>query len=157
MGLELTPSMKGQVDEIIARYPVKEGAMLPVLHLLQREWGYISDEAMLMVSTLLDVPPAKVMGVVTFYPMFHTRPVGRHVIYVCATLSCSLAGAEMVVSHLKDRLGISVGETTPDGKFTLLKAECIAACGEAPAMMLDDEIYGHLTPDKIDRLLAAQD
>lgn len=153
MAREFSPEAKVEADEIIARYPVKEGAMLPILHLVQREWGYISVEAMRYVAQLLEVPPAKVMGVVSFYPMFHTEPVGRHLIYVCSTLSCALMGAERVVDYFKEKLGIGVGETTKDGRFTLLKAECLAACAAAPVMIVDDELYGNLTPERINEIL----
>ena len=153
MSLEFSPEAKAEADEILARYPVKEGAMLPILHLVQQEWGYISVEAMRYVAQLLEVPPAKVMGVVSFYPMFHTEPVGRHLIYVCSTLSCALMGAERVVDYFKEKLGIGVGETTKDGRFTLLKAECLAACGVAPVMIVDDELYGNLTPERIEKIL----
>jgi NADH-quinone oxidoreductase E subunit len=153
MALEFSPLVKAEADAIIARYPVKEGAMLPILHLVQREWGYIAVEAMRYVAQLLEVPPAKVMGVVSFYPMFHTEPVGRHLIYVCSTLSCALMGAERVVDYFKEKLGIGVGETTKDGRFTLLKAECLAACAAAPVMIVDDELYGNLTPERINEIL----
>ncbi|MBI4529912.1 MAG: NADH-quinone oxidoreductase subunit NuoE [Candidatus Latescibacteria bacterium] len=153
MSFEFSQEVKQEADAIIARYPLNEGAMLPILHLVQRECGYISTEAMRYVAQLLEVSPAKVMGVVSFYPMFHTEPVGRHLIYVCSTLSCALVGAERVVDHLKERLGIGVGETTKDGKFTLLKAECLASCGTSPVMIMDDELYENLTPEKIDRIL----
>ena len=131
---DLSEDVRKDCEEIISRYPDdwKEAAILPVLHRVQQEWGYISLDGMKLVADMLEMPPARAAGVMSFYPMFYKAPVGKHVIQVCSTLSCALCGAEDLVEHLKRTLKIDVGETTEDGKFTLLKTECIAACEAAP-------------------------
>ena len=128
--------------------------MLPVLYLAQREWGYISHEAMRYVADLLEVPPARVAGVVSFYTMFRTAPAGKYVIEVCSSLPCSLMGSEHVVAYLERKLGIEVEGTTSDGRFTLTKVECLAACGTAPVMMVNGDLCEDLTEEKIDGILA---
>ena len=155
MAVELTAETARKCEEIIARYPEgwKEAAILPVLHLVQKEWGYVSLEGLKYVSQLLGMPAARAAGVMSFYPMFHKAPVGRHVIQVCSTLSCALCGAEEVVDYLKEMLKIEVGETTGDGRFTLEKAECIAACEGGPAIRINDELHRYLTKEKLDKML----
>ena len=155
MPVELSEETKRACEEILSRYPEgwEQAAILPVLHLVQKEWGYISLEGLACIADMLGIPPARAAGVMSFYPMFHKAPVGKYVIYVCSTLSCALNGAEEVVDHLKERLKIDVGETTADGKFTLIKVECIAACDGAPAIMVNDRTYRHLTREKLDKLL----
>ena len=151
--MEFSPEAQRECSEILARYPHKEGAVLPVLHLAMRQWGHISEEAIDYLSELLEVPPARIGGVVSFYPAFRTEPAGRHCIGVCRTLSCGLMGAEEVESHLRERLGIEVGQTTADGRFTLTKMECLASCGTAPVMLVDGELHQSLTREKIDQIL----
>ena len=155
MAVELTAETARKCEEIIARYPEgwKEAAILPVLHLVQKEWGYVSLEGLKYVSQLLGMPAARAAGVMSFYPMFHKAPVGRHVIQVCSTLSCALCGAEEVVDYLKEKLKIEVGETTGEGRFTLEKAECIAACEGGPAIRINDELHRYLTKEKLDKML----
>mgnify|MGYP000959943439 FL=1 len=155
MAVELTAETARKCEEIIARYPEgwKEAAILPVLHLVQKEWGYVSLEGLKYVSQLLGMPAARAAGVMSFYPMFHKAPVGRHIIQVCSTLSCALCGAEEVVDYLKEKLKIEVGETTGDGRFTLEKAECIAACEGGPAIRINDELHRYLTKEKLDKML----
>ena len=155
MAVELTAETARKCEEIIARYPEgwKEAAILPVLHLVQKEWGYVSLEGLKYVSQLLGMPAARAAGVMSFYPMFHKAPVGRHVIQVCSTLSCALCGAEEVVDYLKEKLKIEVGETTGDGRFTLEKVECIAACEGGPAIRINDELHRYLTKEKLDKML----
>ena len=155
MGIELTEETRKQCEVIIGRYPEgwKQAAILPLLHLLQREWGYIPLEGIRLVADMLGMPPARAAGVMSFYPMFHKAPVGRHVIQICSTLSCALCGAEEVVEHIKEKLRIDVGETTADGRFTLEKAECIAACEGAPAIRINDTLHRYVTKAKLDELL----
>lgn len=155
MAVELSAETSKKCEEIIARYPDgwKEAAILPVLHLVQREWGYVSLEGLKYVAQLLGMPAARAAGVMSFYPMFHKAPVGRHVIQVCSTLSCALCGAEEVVDYLKEKLKIEVGETTEDGRFTLEKAECIAACEGGPAIRINDELHRYLSKEKLDKML----
>lgn len=155
MAVELSAETQKKCEEIMARYPEgwKEAAILPVLHLVQREWGYVSLEGLKYVAQLLGMPAARAAGVMSFYPMFHKAPVGKHVIQICSTLSCALCGAEEVVDYLKEKLKIEVGETTEDGRFTLEKAECIAACEGGPAIRINDALHRYLTKEKLDKML----
>ena len=134
-------------------YPDKRGALLPVLHLAQDTFGYISLEVEEYVAGLFDLSPAHVHEVVTFYTLFFREPKGRHVVAVCHNLSCHLAGAQLILAHIKERLGIGVGETTEDGRITLQAVECLCACEAAPMMQVDDRYELNLTPDKCDRIL----
>jgi NADH-quinone oxidoreductase subunit E len=120
----------------------------------QDTFGYVSPEVEVYVAGLFELSPAHVHEVVTFYTLFFQQPVGRHVISVCHNLSCSLRGAEEVVAHLQERLGIAAGETTPDGRVTLLRVECLCACEAAPMMQVDEEYVGPLDREGIDRVLA---
>lgn len=153
MAPEFSAESKRECQRILARYPDRQGALLPILHLAQQEWGCISDEVVERISELLQLPPSRVRGVVTFYPAFRTRPVGSHLIEVCSTLSCSLMGSEEVVDYLREKLSIEIGETTSDARFTLQRTECLAACGTAPVMMVDGELYESLTRQRIDQIL----
>ena len=148
-------------DELIGRYPVKEAAMLPTLHLAQRQEGYITRAVMRYVAELLEVTVMKVKDVVTFYPMFFEEPVGEYVIRICQTLPCALRDCKVVLDHLKTKLGTDVASetdlakgTTDDGKFTLMKVECLASCDVAPVIMVNDDLYKNLTPEKVDEILA---
>jgi NADH-quinone oxidoreductase subunit E len=142
-----------KIDEIVSKSETKQSALIPVLHEVQNKYGWLPLESMKEVAEILDIPPASVQNVATFYTMFFTKPVGGHVIWLCRTLSCALRGAEHVEHYLSEKLGIHTGETTPDGKITLLEAECLASCGTAPVMLLDDELCENLTRKKIDELI----
>ncbi len=150
---EFTADHLAEVRRLQALYPEKRGALLPVLHLAQDTFGYISLEVEEYVASLFDLPPAHVHEVVTFYTMFFQRPKGRHVVSICHNLSCHLLGAKAIIDHLKGRLGIEVGETTPDSRVTLLTVECLCACEQAPMMQVDDRYEGNLTPGKVDGIL----
>jgi NADH-quinone oxidoreductase subunit E len=143
-----------RVRELQATYPDKRGALLPVLRLAQETFGWVSPEVETYVAGLFDLSPAHVHEVVTFYTLFYQRPVGRHVVAVCHNLSCTLAGAEDVIAHLRERLGIEPGETTADGRVTLLRVECLCACEAAPMMQVDDDYVGPLDRATVDRVLA---
>lgn len=149
----LTPERVERIDRIVARYPRKLAAMLPVLWVVTEEKGWISPDAMEWVAERLECSPAKVQAVVTFYTMFDDRPVGKYKLQVCRTLSCELMGARTIIDHLRERLGIESGETTEDGLFTLQEVECLASCGTAPMMQCNLKFYEHLTPERIDALL----
>ena len=142
-----------EIDDIIARYPVKGSALLPALWVAQRELGFCSLEAQEQVAEKIGVSPAFVAGVVSFYTMYHTQPVGRHVIDVCTTVSCWLRDSDALVKHLKKKLGIDVGETTADGRFTLRTVECLGSCGTAPMCQVDDNYHEDLSFEKIDAVL----
>ena len=126
---------------------------MPALYVVQEEHGHLTEDGMAEVAKLLDMPLSDVGGVATFYSMYFQHPVGRYVLDVCKTLSCALLGAEHIVEYLSRKLGIKVGETTPDGLFTLRTVECLGACGAAPVMMVGDTYYENLTPEKIDFIL----
>ena len=153
MPLEFSPQSKQRVDRVLAQYPNKQAALLPVLHIAQDEFGYLSDEALELVATTLALAPAHVYGVVTFYTMFHREKHGRNELMVCTNVSCMLRGAYDILHHIEKRLGIKAGETTPDGAFTLVEEECLAACANAPMMICGPEYYLDLTPEKVDKIL----
>ena len=145
-----------KVDEIVARYPAgkQKSALLPVLHLAQDEFGgWLSAETMDYVASLLKLEPIEVYEVATFYSMYNLKPVGRYVFEVCQTGPCMIRGCDEIIEHIKTRLGIKVGETTPDGMFTLKTAECLGACGYAPMMQLGKYFRENLTPEKVDQII----
>ena len=155
MAVELSEEAKHACEEIVTRYPEewKQAAILPILHRVQRELGYVPLEGIRYIADLLGLPIARAAGVMSFYPMFFKVPVGRHVIQICSTLSCALCGAEEVVDYLKEKLKIDVEETTSDGRFTLVKVECLAACDDAPAIRINDRLHGRMTKEKLDQIL----
>lgn len=153
MSFQLTPEREKQVDELLNRYPTKRAALLPVLWLCQRQHGWISAEVIAYAANRLELSTAVVKGVVTFYTMFFEHPVAPNVVWVCRTLSCELRGAKAVQEHMERRFGCSVGETSRDGKFTLLKAECLAACGQAPMVQINDDYHENLTIEGLDGIL----
>jgi NADH-quinone oxidoreductase E subunit len=136
-----------------ARYPRAESALLPALHAAQAQVGYLPEPAMADVADALGVPVTEVAAVATFYSMFHTEPVGQHIVRVCTNLSCHLNGADRVMDRLCDRLGIRPGQTTPDGRVSLEVAECLAACEEAPVLLADADRVARVTPDGVDDLV----
>jgi NADH-quinone oxidoreductase subunit E len=151
--LAFSPERLAEVRRLQALYPERRAALLPVLRMAQEDFGYLSLEAQAYVAGLFDLTPAHVHEVVTFYTLFFQRPPGRHVVAVCHNLSCHLAGAKDLVAHLERRLGIGVGDTTPDGRVTLLSVECLCACEHAPMAQVDDRYELALSPDKLDRIL----
>lgn len=155
MTFALKPEVQERIDRTIARYPKKSAAMLPVLWIVQGSEGWISTAAMEWVAERLECSPASVQSVVTFYTMLDDRPVGRHKLQVCRTLSCELMGARRIIDTIRDKLGIGPGETTRDGLFTLQEVECLASCGTAPVMQCNWKYYENLTPARIEALLEA--
>jgi NADH-quinone oxidoreductase subunit E len=142
-----------EVRRLQALYPDRRGALLPVLRMAQETFGAMSPEVEVYIGGLFELSPAHVHEVVTFYTLFFQRPVGRHVLSVCHNLSCSLLGAEDLIAYLGERLRIEPGETTPDGRVTLLRVECLCACEMAPMMQVDDEYVGPLTRETVDAVL----
>ncbi len=142
-----------KINTIVNDSENKQSCLIAVLREVQNEYGWLSNESMEEVSDMLGIPASGVQNVATFYTMFFTEPVGKHIIWLCRTLSCSLKGAEEVEHYLCDKLGIKTGETTEDGKITLLEAECLASCGTAPVMLVDDTLYENLTKEKIDQII----
>lgn len=151
--IKLSRNAVSRIKELAKRYPDPKAAALPALWLAQGEYGWISPQVCAAVADALDLPHAHLLGVASFYTMFKKQPTGRNLIQVCSTLSCSLMGAETVVEHLEKKLGVKCGETTADGKFTLMKVECLASCGTAPMMQVNDDYYESLTEEKIDQIL----
>jgi len=152
--LILSETARAQIRQLMQRYPQPRSALLPALDIAQREAGYLSPQVLREVAVLMDLPPVEVASVASFYTMLYRRPVGKHVIQVCTNISCSLMGAEHIVNVLRKKLGIEVGETTPDGRFTLLTVECLGSCGTAPMMQVDDTYYENLTEERLDAILA---
>lgn len=151
--LRFSPEQETEVRRLQSLYPDRRGALLPVLHLAQDVFGYVSLEVEAYVAGLFDLSPAHVHEVVTFYTLYFRQPKGRHVVAVCHNLSCHLAGAPGIIEHIKRRLGIEVGETTEDGRVTLQAVECLCACEAAPMMQVDDRYELNLTPETVDRIL----
>jgi len=153
MSFALTPERDRELDEILTRYPTRMAACIPALHLCQDQNGWISDEVITWVAKRLDLPPAHVKGVVTFYTLFNQKKVGKHQLWVCRTLPCALRGAGDVLAHCEKKLGIHAGETTADGQITLKTAECLASCGTAPMIQVDKTYYENLTLAQVDEIL----
>jgi len=153
MALEFSPEAKAELNKLFEAHPRKEAAILPALYLAQKEFGHVSHEAMDLVAKETETSPAYVYGVATFYTMFNKVPVGEHLVQVCTNISCALRGAEEVFQYISQKLGVKAGETTPDGKFTLARVECLGACGNAPMMQINDRYYENLTPEKVDQIL----
>jgi NADH-quinone oxidoreductase subunit E len=154
MAFVLSVEHERELTEILARYPNKMAACIPALHLCQNANGnWLSPDAIQFVADRLELSPAHVKGVVTFYSLFNEHPPGKHQIWVCRTLSCALRGSDEILAHCQKRLGVGVGQTTADGRFTLRTAECLASCGTAPVMQVDKTYYEQLTPEKVDRIL----
>jgi NADH-quinone oxidoreductase subunit E len=153
MALEFSQQAQKRFTEIVGRYPKKEAALIPVLYLAQQEFGYLSGEAIEYVAEIMGIPASRVYGVVTFYTMLNMKPVGRHHIQVCRTLPCALAGAEKMTAFIKAGLGIEVGQTSADGKFTLSEVECLASCGTGPMMQIDDDYYENLSEERVAEIL----
>src|SRR5438874_9434942 len=151
--IKFSPEQLAEVRRLQALYPDKRGALLPVLHMAQETFGYVSLEVEVYVAGLFDLSPAHVHEVVTFYTLYFQQPKGRHIVAVCHNLSCHLAGAQDILRHLESRLGIQRGETTDDGRVTLQAVECLCACEAAPMAQVDDRYELNLTREKVDRLL----
>jgi NADH-quinone oxidoreductase E subunit len=143
-----------RIEELKTRYPSPRAVVLEALWMWQDEHGWISQEGMKHVGQLLGIPPHEVLGIVTFYTMYNSKPVGRHKLEVCTNVSCMLRDSQRILKHCMDRLGIAVGETTSDKRFTLVEAECLGSCGTAPMMQVGDEYYENLDTTKVDRILS---
>ena len=150
---EFSTEQLAEVRRLQDLYPHRQGALLPVLHMAQETFGHISLETEAYVASLFDMAPSHVHEVVTFYTLYFQEQPGRHILSVCHNLSCHLAGAQGILAHLKSRLGIDAGETTADGKVTLLAVECLCACEAAPMMQVDDRYELNLTPAKVDAIV----
>ena len=144
-----------ELDALLKRYPTKMAALLPALWIIQRERGWISEGGMAEAAAVLDLTPAYVKGVVTFYTMYHQHPVGKHFIQVCTTSPCNVCGAEDVVNAFLERTGCGeLGVTSPDGRYTVIEVECLGACGFATPVMVNEEFLESVTPETVPDVLA---
>jgi NADH-quinone oxidoreductase E subunit len=151
----LSEQSKTEIVKIRDAYPDPQSALLPALYLAQQDYGgWLPHEAFDEIAAVMELPAAKVAAVASFYTMLNKKPVGRHLIQVCTNISCSLLGAEHLLDYLCRKLGIGIGETTQDGKFTLVEVECLGSCDTAPMMQVDDQYHENLTEAKIDQILA---
>jgi NADH-quinone oxidoreductase subunit E len=160
MSEALSSEVRSEIDGWLAKYPPdqRQSAVIPALTAVQEHHGYLTSELMDAVADYLRIPQVSVYEVATFYSMFDLHPVGRHKISICDNISCMLCGADDVVAHVQERLGIKLGETTPDGRITLHKEEeCLAACAGAPMMLVDGHYHEHLTIERVDAILDALD
>ena len=150
----LTPEREAKIDELLTHYPVRQSALLPVLWVVQDQFGWISLDLMRYVAMRIGITPEQVREVVTFYSMFNERPVGKYHLQVCCTTPCMIMGSDDIVSYIEDRLGIKRGQTTEDGLFTVSQVECLGSCGTAPMLQINREKFNeNLTHEKVDALL----
>jgi NADH-quinone oxidoreductase subunit E len=150
----LIEKYKSEIDSILSRYPVKRSALIPLLYLAQQDEGFVSETAMKEIARLLQLTPPQVYETATFYTMLNLKRVGKFHLQVCKSLMCGLAGSDTVIEWVKTKLGIRPGETTADGLFTLSVVECLAACGTAPVMQVNEDYYERLTEEVFDRIMA---
>jgi NADH-quinone oxidoreductase subunit E len=149
----LSDILKARAEDLAGRYPRKQAALLPILHVVQDAQGSITPEAERDVAAILDIKPIQVREAVTFYSLFHRTPIGRYHLQVCDNISCGLRGSGGVLAHLGRRLGIRPGQTTADGRFTLTTVECLGNCENAPCLMINFDYHGNIDPEAVDKLL----
>lgn len=155
MSAVLTPELRARFDAIRALYPAEmsHSLVLPLLHCTQEGQGYVTEDDTVMIAAYIGVPAIQVLEALRWYTMFHSAPQGRHVVKVCRNIACALRGSESLIGHLQQRLGIQVGQTTPDGRYTLQTVECLASCGTAPAMQVNDTYFENLDAARVDEIL----
>ena len=153
MSKNFSPETVQKIQEVLMNFPTKRAALLPVLRMAEQEWGYLDEPACEVVAKHLEVSPAHVYGVLSFYTHFRRAWHGQHRIMFCRTLMCDLRGGAEIFRHIQKKLGISQGQRTKDGLFSLEKVECIASCGTAPAMQINEDYYENLTLEKVDKIL----
>ena len=151
----LTIEEREEIEAELARYPTREAVCIDAMKIVQRHRGWVSDENIRDIAQLLEMSPADLDGVATFYNLIFRKPVGRHVVMLCNSVSCWIMGCDRLREHLTSRLGIQFGETTPDDRFTLLPIVCLGACDHAPTMLIDNELHADLDPARIDEVLEA--
>jgi len=147
------PQVEAEIDRHLAKYPVMRSAILPLMFIVQRERGYLDPPGVLYLANRLKLRVTDIWEVATFYSMINTKPVGKYHIQVCKTLSCNIRGSQKITEYCSQKLGIKVGETTADGRFTLSEVECLGSCGTAPMFQLNFDYHENLTPEKIDHIL----
>ncbi len=148
----LSPELRSRAERMVALYPERRSALIPLCHLAQEQHGYLTEEAMEEVAELCGASPAEVRGTASFYDMLHTEPVGRYVFAICTNIACMLAGAYEVLDHATERLGIHLGQTTEDGLFTLEEAECLAGCDRAVCVQVNHRFFGPIDEEGFDQL-----
>ena len=147
---------QAEIDKLIAKYPSRRSAMLPLLWMVQEQEGWISEDSMKEVSEIIGCTVAEVYEVVSFYTMYNQKPVGRNPIQFCHTLACAICGSQEAIAYIRGKYGFEEGHTiSKDGRFSLVEVECIGACTEAPAMLLGETLHGNLTPERVDEILGA--
>lgn len=149
----LTDEERREIEQGLSHYPIKRAACVEALGCVQRRRGWVPDEALRAVAELLEMTPAELDGVATFYNLIFRKPVGRHVVLLCDSISCWVTGQERLQRHLNRSHGLAPGNTSVDGRFTLLPIVCLGACDRAPAMMVDQDLHGPVTPENADRIL----
>lgn len=150
----LPDAARAEIEALRPRYPTAEALLLPALHIAQRyAGGWLPDPVVEAVAGVLGLSPAKALGVVSFYDMFHQHPVGRHRVRVCNNLSCQLRGAEEILATVREELGVAEDEVTPDGRCSYVHFECLGSCDTAPMMMVDDDYHENLTPERVRQIL----
>lgn len=149
----LSKEVKAEIIKARSKYPDPKSVVMPALSIAQNEKGWLSQETLADVADFLDLPPAAVEGVASFYTMYRLKPVGKYLIQICTNISCALLGGQGLTEHLEKRLGVEQGETTRDGKFTWIQVQCLGSCGTAPVMQINDTYYENLTAEKIDQIL----
>lgn len=150
----LSPEERKEIEAELPRYPHKQAVCIDAMKIVQRHRGWVSDESIRDIAELLDMSPDDLDGVATFYNLIYRKPVGRHIILLCNSVSCWIMGYERLRQRLTERLGVRLGETTPDGRFTLLPIVCLGTCDHAPAMMIGNDLYRDLDEEKLDEILA---
>ncbi|MBI4710051.1 MAG: NADH-quinone oxidoreductase subunit NuoE [Nitrospirae bacterium] len=149
-----TETVLKEIESIKTKYPNPRSALLPALYIAQKEFGWLSHEAMRCVAHAIDVPEAAVRGTASFYAMFKHNPIGRHLIQLCTNVSCMILGSERLADSLRSKYGLESGGTTRDSRFSLMIMECIGSCGTGPAMLVDTDFYENLTEKRIEEILA---
>jgi NADH-quinone oxidoreductase subunit E len=154
----LPEDVRSAISELRRHYPTEEALLLPALHLAQTHWGgWLPEEAILAVADELDLAPAKILGVVTFYDLFHQSPVGRHRVRVCTNLSCALRGGDEILQSVKQSLQVGENQVSEDGRCSVVEFECLGACEQAPMMMVDDDYHPRMTPEGVREILEGLD
>jgi NADH-quinone oxidoreductase E subunit len=153
MKFEFTQENLDRIENVLHKYPFKKAAVMPVLYIAQEQNGWISGEVITEIAGLLEMPPEEVLGVVTFYTMYHKKPAGKFHIQVCTNVSCMLRGGYDIYNQVKEKLGISNGEVTADSQFSLEEVECMGSCGTAPMIAVNEDFYENLSQEEVDKIL----
>ncbi len=154
MSIAFTAEELTSIDALKAKYPDPKAAIMPVLWMAQKKWGWLSEDVMRYVGDVMNLPYSHVLGVASFYTMYFKKPMGKHHVQVCTNVSCMLRGGEAIYKHVKERLGIGHNETTGDGTFSLEEVECMGACGGAPMVAINEDFFENATIAQVDQLLA---